>query len=147
MKHTYFFDSLQWNAEGTYWDENGKAFPLTGKLEIIHTETEWKLDGYMEVKFGEPSRFTNSYRIFSTEQGTTLRWESYNPALGTLRGTFEIIGNWIISCYRSENGVYSGTETLLQKSALEYENTGVSFRDGVKMSSWTAMLTAGKGGK
>lgn len=144
MKHTYFFDSLGWNAKGAYLDETGKEFPLTGKVEIIHTEAEWKLDGYMEVDFGEPFGFTNSYRIFSTEQDTTLRWESYNPALGMLRGTFEMIGNWIISYYRSENGVYSGTETLLQKSASEYENAGVSFRNGMKMSSWTAVLTAGK---
>lgn len=144
LKHSYFFDSLRWNAAGTYQDENGNAFPLTGEVKIIHTETEWKLDGYMEVNFSEPFRFTNCYRIFSTKQDTTLRWESYNPALGKLQGTFEIVGDWIISCYRSENGTFSGTETLLQKSASEYENAGISFQNGMKMSSWSAVLTAEK---
>lgn len=141
MKHTYFYKSLRWKAEGTYYDEAG-AMPLTGGVTIEKTEDRWTLTGFMEVQLAQPVRFTNDYEIKETDTETTLRWESHNPALGTLRGTFEIIGDSIISVYRSEDGVYSGTETLVQKDEAAYYNAGVSFREGKKMSSWTALLKA-----
>lgn len=80
----------------------------------------------------------------SSNEETTLEWESFNPALGTLRGTFEIIGDSIISFYTSEDGAYSGTETLTQQDEATYYNVGVSFHNGKKMSSWTALLKAKK---
>jgi hypothetical protein len=75
-----------------------------------------------------------------TKDKSTLDWQSYNPALGTLEGKFEIIGNSIISHYKSKDGVYSGTETLIQIDEKTYYNVGVSFCNNIKMSSWTAIL-------
>lgn len=58
MKHTYFYDTLQWTAEGTYYDEEEKSFPLHGEVSILHSETEWSLTGFLEVRFtGEPGSF------------------------------------------------------------------------------------------
>lgn len=142
MKHSYIFDSLCWKAEGTYYDENGSSFPLRGEVEIIHTGEKWSLDGFMEVEYSIPVRFTNTYEISSSEKRHTLNWKSYNPALGVLRGSFEVIGDCIISHYKSEDGMYSGTETLFYKDEKHYYNAGVSFCNGKKMSSWTAVLNA-----
>lgn len=141
MRHTYFFDSLEWTAAGTYYDEKGGAFPLTGAVRIRHDGTEWTLGGYLQVEFDPPARFTNDYQIERVNE-QTLRWASYNPALGTLKGTFEVIGDAILSHYISTDGVYSGTETLLQKDERTYENVGVSFKNGERMSAWTATLRA-----
>jgi len=33
MKHLYFLQSLDWRAEGTYYDENGGVYPLTGEVK------------------------------------------------------------------------------------------------------------------
>lgn len=142
MKHTYFYDTLNWIAEGTYYEEDGKPLPLYGEVSIVHTEDEWTLGGFLEVRYAEPIRFTNHYNIHSTKQDTTLLWESFNPALGILKGTFEIIGDCIISHYTSDDGIYSGTETLIYRNCAEYYNAGVSFRYGQKMSSWNAFIKA-----
>lgn len=142
MKHSYIFHSLSWRAEGTYFDENGCSYPLGGEVEIIHNEEKWSLDGFMEVGYSIPVRFTNTYKISRSDKRYTLDWQSYNPALGTLKGNFEVIGDCIISHYQSEDGVYSGTETLFYQDDEHYYNAGVSFCGGKKMSSWTASLSA-----
>ena len=143
MQHTYFFQTLHWSAEGTYF-ENDRSIPLTGEADIVRKEAEWTIGGFMEIKTEPSVRFQNCYQIHRSDEETTLEWESFNPALGTLRGTFEIIGDSIISFYTSEDGVYSGTETLTQQDEATYYNVGVSFHNGKKMSSWTALLKAKK---
>lgn len=143
MKHTYFYDTLHWNAEGTYYDEEERTFPLHGEVSIIHSGQEWSLTGFLEVSFTDgPVRFTNDYSIKGTDKQNTLAWQSFNPALGTLQGTFEIVGDSIISFYQSEDGTYMGTETLMQLAERKYYNAGISFCRRQKMSSWTAIITA-----
>ena len=141
MVHTYFFQTANWAAHGTYYDEVGHAFPLSGAVRIEHSAAKWTLDGWLEVQSAPAVRFTNCYEITPSDRPDTLCWQSHNPALGTLRGMFEIVGPCIVSAYRSADGRYSGTETLRQLDADTYENVGVSFADGKRMSAWTAQLT------
>ncbi|MDO4354951.1 MAG: hypothetical protein Q4E13_00400 [Clostridia bacterium] len=141
MDHLYFLKSLHWTAVGTYHDGDGNTYPLRGRVRIIRNAEQWTLDGYLEVLSNPPARFTNDYHIRATDRAETLAWESYNPALGILRGTFEFIDDAILSFYHSEDGSYSGTETLLLNANHSYFNVGVSFHNGRKMSSWTAKLT------
>jgi len=140
VTHTYFLAGRQWRASGTYYDENGHPFTLSGLACISRSEDEWTLDGYMEVKLDSPVRFGNRYQIFETDSPFTYHWMSLNPALGTLSGTFEFIGENIISVYTSESGEYNGTETLTQVDEDTYHNAGVSFHNGSRMSAWTAVL-------
>ncbi len=142
MKHTYFLENMEWTADGFYYDEEEHRIPLTGQVRVVRNETEWSLDGFLEVQTDPPVRFTNRYSIRPTEKKLTLEWESFNPALGTLKGTFEFIGESIVSYYQSEDETYTGTEILTEKDEKTYYNTGVSFRNGKKMSAWTALLTA-----
>ncbi len=145
MKHTYLYESLNWKAEGTYYDDMGISYDLYGEVQIVRNPEQWSLDGFLKVSFSSPVQLTNSYSIAETDNETTLRWKSTNPVLGILKGTFEMIGDSIISCYTSADGVYSGTETLIQKNRKTYYNIGVSFQNGNKMSSWTASLKAEDG--
>ena len=71
------------------------------QVQVRRTASEWTLAGTLTVRSDPPVQFSNSYRIARTETPDTLCWESYNPALGTLRGTFEIVGPCIVSIYRS----------------------------------------------
>lgn len=144
MRHTYFDDGAIWEADGLYYDEKGMTYPLTGRCDAVHTDKAWSLDGFMGVAFDQPVRFTNAYRLQETGSPETIRWESHNPALGKLEGTFEVIGNKIISFYTSENGIYSGTETLIQLDEDTYENVGVSFQNGQRMSAWAVTLKRAK---
>ena len=140
MTHTYFLAGRQWQASGSYYDEDGVSYELSGLACLSRSQSEWTLDGHMEVKLDDPVRFHNKYQIHGTSSAFTYRWTSYNPALGVLKGTFDIIGDNIISVYTSESGEYSGTETLIQVDENTYHNVGVSFRNGRRMSAWTAVL-------
>ncbi len=138
--HSYLLPGRPWKASGSYYDENGRAFELIGQSQATQTGGEWVLNASMEVLFETPVRFSNRYSIHLTDAEHTLSWTSFNPALGQLSGTFSIIGNSIISIYSSENGTYSGSETLMQIDPTTYHNVGVAFHNGVRMSAWTALL-------
>ena len=140
MNHTYLFRSDHWQAEGTYYDEAGHAFPLTGRSEILCTEQQWMLNGLLVVHLPIPIQFTNHYQIQKSEPPATLVWQSHNPALGNLSGTFEIVGAHILSQYRSTDHVYSGFEVLTLQADGTYQNTGLSLKAGKRLSAWTAVL-------
>lgn len=142
VKHTYLFRPGRWRAEGTYYDEADRALPLTGWSEVLRTQQQWTLDGALEVQLPTPLRFTNRYQLRETNFPQTLAWESYNPALGTLTGTFEVVGPNLLSQYRSSDGVYSGFEILTLQADGSYQNTGLSLKSGRRLSAWTALLRA-----
>lgn len=141
MHHTYFDDGSIWKASGTYFDENGKGYAVTGRCEAKHDEAQWSLDGYMEVAFpGSPTKFFNKYSIRETDLKYTLSWISEKPALGTLRGVFELVGDSVISFYTSDTKEYAGTETLTQLDEDSYDAVGAAFQNGKRMSAWTVSL-------
>ena len=63
MNHTYFLEPLTWVAEGTYYDDSGNTYPLCGEVKIERDAAIWTLQGYLEVQFDKPVRFTNNYTI------------------------------------------------------------------------------------
>ena len=138
--HSYLFESGKWYAEGTYFDAHGQSFPLSGEVELVREEGRWILGGWMEVRTAPPLRFTNDYKIQTSSHSGTLIWESFNPALGAMRGTFELIGKYVLSSYRSEDGRYSGAETLIRTGEASYENFGAAFDGKSKMSSWIVRI-------
>ncbi|SFH29122.1 hypothetical protein SAMN05660649_04602 [Desulfotomaculum arcticum] len=142
MEHTYLYRISSWNATGTYYDAEGKQFKLHGETAVVRSEREWTLGGTMTVMCEPPVTFENSYTIHATDDKTTLIWESYNPALGVLKGKFEIVGDSIVSIYTSDSGVFKGSETLIKVDDDTYTNVGVAFKHGEKMSSWRALLKA-----
>ena len=141
MAHTYFFQTADWAACGVYNDAEGQTFPLTGAVQIEHSQSQWTLDGWLEVQSDPAGRVINPYAIPPSDSPHTPCWRSHNPAPATLCGTFEIVGPCIVSACRSADGRYSAAETLRQVDADTYENVGVSFADGKRMSAWTARLT------
>lgn len=138
MHHTYFDDGSVWKASGTYYDETGAAYAVSGRSEAKCDAAGLTLDGYMEVAFpNNPTRFFNKYSIIQTDDPYTLRWESHNPALGTLSGVFELIGDCVLSFY---SGEYSGAETLTQIDEDEYDAVGAAFHNGKRLSAWSVSL-------
>ncbi len=138
MHHTYFDDGSVWKASGTYYDETGAAYGVAGRCEAKRDETDWTLSGYMEVAFpNNPVRFYNKYSITQTDAPYTYVWVSHNPALGTLSGVFELVGDSVVSFYTGE---YSGTETLTQIDEEEYDAVGAAFHNGKRLSAWSVSL-------
>ena len=117
MEHTYLLRPGRWRAEGTYYDETGRSFPLAGETELVQEGAERHLDGWMEVSGPAPVRFTNRYVIRETDRPFTLTWQSFNPVLGVL--TLQADGS--------------------------YHTAGVSMKNGRRMSAWTAVLSEERG--
>ena len=99
----------------------------------------------MEAAGPAPVRFTNRYVIRETDRPFTLTWQSFNPVLGVLEGTFELAGESILSRYVSRDRVCSGCEVLTLQADGSYHNAGVSMKNGRRMSAWTAVLSEERG--
>jgi hypothetical protein len=142
MKHTYVFKEWNWKASGKYYDESQNCIDVYGEIEIEHHEENWIINGFMELKLDNPVRFYNKYIIepIGYEKDFTF-WSSVNPALGTLLGKFMIIGDTILSSYCSEDGQYSGTESLILVDSQSYKNRGFAFHNKNKLSSWEVEIT------
>ncbi len=141
MEHTYIFSEGSWVAHGTYFGMDGKPVPLEGISRIIHSATLWRNDSTMKILQPSPVEYLNVYEIQPFHDKDWTTWRSHHPALGYLKGKFMVVGECILSGYSSENGLYSGTETLIQISPSQYRSWGMSFKSGEKLSSWMSILT------
>ena len=87
-------------------------------------------------------RVENIYEIVPFERGSdSTTWRSINPDLGTLVGTFAVVGDSILSAFRTEDGSFYGTEYLKNVDPDTYANRGVLLHKGKIVSSWSATVT------
>ena len=141
--HTFLFAECEWDAYGTYWTGDGAAVQVEGHASITHEAEQWLNDGFMRLKLDTPIEFRNRYEVEPFEEGSDwTSWVSWNPDLGVLRGTFVVVGDSIMSAYTSEDGVYSGCETMQQLEAGTYHAWGFALAGGRKLSSWSVVLKA-----
>jgi hypothetical protein len=142
MKHTFLFYPGNWNARGTYIDNQGKSVESEGKITIIHHEDVWVKDGTMKILGDNPLEFANHYEIVPFEKdGLTTTWCSRNSSFGTLYGVFAVVGDSILSAFSSEDGTSTGMEFHRQIETDRYDNRGVLFHEGLMVSSWAMMLS------
>jgi hypothetical protein len=102
----------------------------------------WLNQGRMVIEMGgKKVEIENLYRIIPFAAGSDFTaWESFNPALGTLRGHFIVIGNAILSSCTSVDARYTGAEFLLQEAVDRYISRGTLFSASGKISSWALTL-------
>ena len=140
--HTFLFQEGLWMAKGEYYDEAMNRASLEGETRITHYPDAWLNEGRMIIEMdGKRVETENRYRIIPFAVGSDFTtWESFNPALGALRGHFIVIGNAILSSCTSADSRYTGTEFLLQEAADRYINHGTLFSANAKISSWALTL-------
>lgn len=140
--HTFLFQEGLWMAKGEYYDEAMNRASLEGETRITHYPDAWLNEGRMIIEMdGKKIEIENRYRIIPFAAGSDFTtWESFNPALGALRGHFIVIGNAILSSCTSADSRYTGTEFLLQEAADRYINHGTLFSANAKISSWALTL-------
>lgn len=96
----------------------------------------------MELQIDNPIKFFNKYTIEPIGSGRDFTfWTSTNPALGILAGRFMIVSDTILSSYESEDGQYSGIESLIILDSETYRNRGFAFHNQNKLSSWEVELS------
>jgi len=140
--HTYLFEEGLWAARGGYVDEAMNRAALEGETRVTHRPGEWLNEGRMRIALdGGPVIIENRYRIVPFAAGADFTsWESHNPALGTLRGHFIVVGNAILSACASLDRRYNGMEFLLQETPDRYLNRGALFSPEGRISSWLVIL-------
>lgn len=140
--HTFLFQEGLWTAEGEYVDEAMNRASLEGETRITHHPDVWLNEGRLIITMdGKKVEIENLYRVIPFAAGSDFTaWESFNPALGMLRGHFIVIGDAILSSCASADSRYTGTEFLLQETADRYLNRGTLFSASGKISSWTLTL-------
>lgn len=142
MGHHFLFQEGSWNASGFYRDGEGNTVQLSGMTTIEHQDDLWVNEGFMEIEGDTPVRIRNRYEIIPFERGSdSTTWRSENPSLGPLAGSFAVVGDSILSAFRSPDGLYYGTEYLKSINPDTYANRGVLMTRGKIISSWSATLT------
>lgn len=138
-QHTYLFEEGTWKARGVFVDEHGVEKDLEGKSSIEHRKDCWMLD----FSLGD---FHNSYKIEPFSGGRTqANWRSSNPMFGTMKGSFVVVTDMIVSHFHVENSDLHGTDCLLKLDDDTYRNYGVLFEGSRQMSSWTVELNRKEG--
>jgi hypothetical protein len=141
LVHTYLFKPGLWRADGEYFDEGGCAYPVEGESRITHRNARWYNESEMKIVGSENVAFSNYYEIVPFHEGRDVTlWTSANESLGKLSGQFVLVGDAILSLFRSENAEYTGTEYLLRVSDSVYRNWGTLFCGPDKLSSWMMRL-------
>ena len=141
--HTFLFEEGLWAASGEYVDEAMNRAALEGETRVTHRPGQWLNEGRMRIELGgREVVIENRYRVVPFAGGADFTsWESDNPALGTLRGHFIIVGNAILSSCTSADLRHTGTEFLLQEAPERYVNRGALFSAGGRISSWSVILS------
>lgn len=141
MVHTFLFQEGKWKAKGELLDEKGVSSLVVGEVNVYHTSHLWVSDGVMKNTNPPFREIHNRYEITPFEDSNEeTTWFSLNPAIGHLMGRFVIVGDSILSFFTSEDNTYKGFEYLLQTDHNTYNNRGVLYREGERLSSWSITL-------
>ena len=140
MGHTFLFEEGRWKAEGFFRDAEGLTVTVRGETRISHGENHWIMDGFMEIEGEVPRRIENRYVIEPFNGRDITSWSSENPALGTLVGTFTVVGDSILSHFTCDDVACTGMEYLRFIDGDVYINRGTLLREGNLVSSWSVTL-------
>ena len=144
--HTYLFREAFWAAEGMYRDTAGTEYPVEGESTITHGADSWSIEGSLRLFGDEKAAFVTSCRIAPFAQAAAYTsWVSDNPALGRMEGRFAVVEDMILSHFRSDDGLYGGSECFRRVNAHTYRSRGVLFKDGSLVSSWAVNWSMSRG--
>lgn len=139
MKHTFLFTEGVWISRGTYYDENNNALSAEGRSEITHQKELWLYKSSMTLSGNDPVEIMNDYEI-APFVNNVAGWQSVNPKLGTLIGSFVVIEDSILSLFSAGSGEFFGSESLTQINESEYIGKGVLYGVAGKIYSWSVRL-------
>lgn len=139
--HTFLLKPARWQASGVFVDPAGQTLPMAGHSVVLHGEGIWSLTGKIQLTGETTVEIVNDCRIVPFPPGELqTTWTSNNPALGTLKGRFVIVGDTILSSFESDDRRFRGAEWLRRLDAGSYENRGVLFEEERLLSAWAAEL-------
>jgi hypothetical protein len=95
----------------------------------------------MEIRGEPPLRFRNIYRIAAPSAAArVIPWQSENPAIGALAGVFVVVGDTIMSSFRSSDGAALGSEHMTYLAPDRYQARRLFLASGAVVSAWSMEL-------
>ena len=141
MSHTYLLAEGFWVGEGEYYDRHGNVYSAVIQSETTNREGVWINDWILKIFFDEPVAIANRYEIEPFGPGkNSTSWKAANRILGNLSGRLVVVGDSILSLFRSEDGRYSGTEWLQMVGEGTYRSRRVLLDCDRVFSSWSMEL-------
>jgi hypothetical protein len=142
VHHTWLFEPGQWIAEGLFWERGEVERCGRGYSIVRHESDRWVIEGEMEILADPIVRFRNVYDITPPKRDArAVPWQSENPSIGRLTGTFVIVGVSIMSLFQSGDRVYFGSECLTQLDATRYQACGLFRSNDAVISTWSMTLS------
>jgi hypothetical protein len=142
VHHTWLFEPGRWIAEGLFWQGGEVERRGRGYSIVRHESDRWVIEGEMEILADPVIRFRNVYDIAPPKRDArAVPWQSENPSVGRLTGTFVVVGASIMSLFQSADRVHLGSECLTQLDARRYQACGVFRSNDAVISTWSMTLS------
>ena len=132
--HAALFSTGSWKASGCFFDEKENATLAEGHTQIFRCSRHWFIRSSFLLSDGR--KIENVYQVEALGGGVA-EWTSRSSLLRECRGKFLVLGDLILSTFRSEDGQFSGLETLRKLDDSHYRNRGQLFFSKHKHSSWS----------
>jgi hypothetical protein len=140
--HTYLLQDGYWKAEGTFTDSKGESLPASGSTIVEHENDSWTVNGVITLGDDADQVIRNHYQVAPFRgRSRSTTFSSVNPKLGHLLGLFAVTEDSIISRFISEDGEYSGVETMTLEEDGSYTARGALFHRDKLENSWILRLT------
>ena len=141
-RHTFLYVEARWLARGVYLNASGKRFAATGETRVSHGTDGWIGDGHIRLEGVTPLDLRNRYDIVPFPPGSEVTtWSASEPGVGRIQGRFAVVGDTILSTWRSEDGTHTGVESLTRLSDRRYRARGAAFRGDQRLAAWRIELT------
>jgi hypothetical protein len=141
MKHTFLLQPGLWQLQGYFIDEQNRFAMLQGDVQIAHYSRKWINESLVNIDDRVYPEISNQYQIAPLKDGaTSADWNTKNSVIGKLKGSYTIDHQFIVSEFKTTNGLYRGAEYLEMLSNDKYSNKGYLMRGETRQAFWTAEL-------
>lgn len=142
LEHTYLVREGRWKISGQYYNKEGDPTPVEGVAQVVLQEKVWILDAQMQMSGLGSDKIVNRQVFSPPAPGqTVIPFIAQNPRLGRLEGRYTLVDDAILSHYLSQDGPYSGVETLLQQTHDTYLARGALYDGAQLIAAWAVRLT------
>jgi len=109
---------------------------MEGETRITHDSGRFISESEFMLHFEYPELFYHKLEMPQILSDDLTVWKSMIKVSGLMEGKAYILNNYIIFIYQSADGHYSGVENNVRVNDNYYLNTGILFRQEVRLSSW-----------
>lgn len=148
--HTFLLREGSWRAEGHFTGGDGRRAPAPGRargsVSVSHGTDGWRIGSLLEIRTEERAREIRAEYSVEPPAGEhgLMRWTSENPEVGTMRGTFSVVGDTIMCAGGTDDGSARLVESVLQLGSEAYTVRGALHREGRLASRWELRLVRGE---